>query len=347
MRPAAWMDAAALQPLAWEHLDGWQTAAHASVWAAFRASGLHIRGHGGELRAAAPPWPALRDLCDRAAFPQTVSDPEAKVFFEQAFVPFRVVPEAGPDGFLTGYYEPVIDGALQQSAHFTAPILPPPERTLSPTPDRAAFEAFALSPEARPVVWLRDWTEVFLVQVQGSARVRLPDGTERRLVYAGRNGLPYTSIGRRLIETGRIALEEMSLDVLKAWLRAHGQEVGQEARALMQENRSYIFFRLEPGQADERGPTGGQGLPLEAGVSIAVDRNLWCYGLPFWIESDRPIPGFGPSPLARLFIAQDTGSAILGRARADLFTGSGEAAGTAAGLVRHPARFTVLLPRAS
>ncbi|MBE7213131.1 MAG: MltA domain-containing protein, partial [Gluconacetobacter diazotrophicus] len=273
-------------------------------------------------------------------------------------------------GFLTGYYEPVLDGSLVRTPAFSAPILPRPadlvdlpddapppgwpaglaaaarrpNGNFEAYPDRAALEAWATGPESRPLVWLRDWVEVFLVHVQGSARLRLPDGSMRRLVYAGRNGHPYTSIGRLLVDGGEISWADMSLDRLKSWIRANGQASGERGRELMQRNRSYIFFQLVDATSDES-PTGGAGLPLTAGVSIAVDRAVWSYGLPFWITADEPVPGFGPGALSRLFIAQDTGTAIVGPARVDLFVGSGDAAGAAAGLIRHAARVHVLRPR--
>lgn len=328
-------------------LAGWNTADHASAWRVFRASAAAVVAGTRSLRDAQPPSAAFRASCEAAAsMPERLAAGAARGFFEDAFTPRRLRPE----GFLTGYYEPVVEGALVRGPGFTAPIIGRPAflegLRSEPVPDRAALEAFAVSAAADPVVWLADWVEAFLIHVQGSARIRLPDGSLRRLFYAGRNGLPYTSIGRRLVETGRMAASDMSLAALKGWLRDAGQEVGQPGRALMQENRSFIFFRLEEGDAPEAGPVGGQGLPLTAGTSIAVDRSLWSYGLPFVIAAAGPLPGFAADPFSGLFIAQDTGSAIVGPARVDLFLGSGEAAGAAAGSIRHPATVTVLWPRA-
>ena len=140
-----------------------------------------------------------------------------------------------------------------------------------------------------PVVWLSDSVESYLIQVQGSARVRLRDGSWRRLVYDGRNGRPYTSIGRLLIEAGEIAEAEMSLARLKAWLRADPER----GRALMRRNESFVFFRLAPDDGD--GPIGGAGLPLTPLRSLAVDRNLWSYGLPFFPVATLPWRGDAPS----------------------------------------------------
>ena len=184
-----------------------------------------------------------------------------------------------------------------------------------------------------------------MAQVQGSARVDLPDGRTVRLAYDGRNGQPYTSIGRLLIEAGEIAEAEMSLDRLKSWLRAHGQAPGEPARNLMQRNRSYVFFKIETSFSPADGPTGGSGVALTALRSIAVDRGVWAYGTPFWLDAHLPWREADSRPFRRLTIAQDTGSAILGAARADIYFGGGEAAGARAGAIRHRGAVTALLPQ--
>jgi membrane-bound lytic murein transglycosylase A len=195
-------------------------------------------------------------------------------------------------------------------------------------------------------VWLRDRVEVFLVQVQGSARVRLANGRLLRLVYAGRNGQPYNTIGRILIESGKMARADMSLATLKQWIRAHGQNPGDAGAALMHRNKSYVFFSRREECEQAYGPIGGQGISLTALRSIAIDRAIWTYGLPFWIAADLPWRGSPSSPFRRLMIAQDTGSAITGPARADIFFGSGDDAGARAGDIRHAGDVVVLLPAA-
>jgi membrane-bound lytic murein transglycosylase A len=249
-------------------------------------------------------------------------------------------------GFLTGYYEPLVDGSLTRTREFTAPVLGRPDNlnALPRCPDRAAIEAGAFERHSAPLVWVRDLVEVFLIQVQGSARVRLADGSRRRLAYAGRNGHPYTSIGRILIETGEIAEADMSLAALKQWIRAHGQNPGDGGALLMHRNKSYVFFSHHEECEPACGPIGGQGISLTALRSIAVDRAIWSYGLPFWIAADLPWRGSPPSPFRRLMIAQDTGSAITGPARADIFFGSGDDAGARAGDIRHAGDVVVLLP---
>ena len=187
---------------------------------------------------------------------------------------------------------------------------------------------------------MRDAVEAFLIQVQGSAQVEFPDGRRARLAYDGRNGMPYTSIGRILIEAGEIAERDMSLANLKAWLRRDGER----GLDVMRRNRSFVFFKLVDDFDPALGPVAGAGVPLTPLRSIAIDRTIWAYGLPFWIDAELPWADETPRPFRRLMIAQDTGSAIVGAARADLFLGSGEAAGARAGAIRHRAELIVLLP---
>lgn len=365
-----------LEALSFEDLDGFAEDDHFAAWAAFSRTCRCIARQTPVLRPAVPPERdllALARVLDGRAAPRDRDD--AMEFFKRHFQPFEIL-GAGPDnpaesGFLTGYYEPLVDGSLVSTPDFTEPILRRPDDLLAflpgetpfpaspdlsaaqrlagdclaPYPDRAAIEAGAVAAHTKPIVWLRDAIEVFMVQVQGSAKVRLPDGLLLRLTYAGRNGQPYSSIGRILIEEGHIAATDMSLASLKAWVRAHGQRHGEAGRAVLQKNRSYVFFEARDCDDDE-GPIGGAGVALSPLRSIAVDRRIWAYGLPFWIETDIPWQNTIAAPFRRLMIAQDTGSAILGSARADLFFGSGDLAGHRAGGIRHQARMIVFLPRA-
>ena len=345
----------------------------AEAFAVFKRScAFIVEGRPG-LREAVAPSAALKAI-GRLALTQSLRDrTQARRFFETHFRPWRVAEglSNGKDSaFLTGYYEPIVDGSLAPSADFTAPILARPDDLVAlpggaraqgldpnlaaarrlpgespaPYPERAAIEAGALKGHAMPIVWLRDPVEVFLIQVQGSARVRLADGRLLRLVYAGRNGHPYTSVGRILIETGEIAAADMSLAALKQWIRAHGQAPGQAGAALMRRNKSYIFFAVNENLAPAAGPIGGGGLSLTPLRSIAIDRRIYAYGSPVWIEANLPWRSAMSSPFRRLMIAQDTGSAIVGPARADIFFGSGDDAGARAGDVRHAGDFIVFLP---
>ena len=335
----------------------------AAALRAFQATARAIVAEAPALRAAKPPSPGLR----RAAQASLALDPNdsgvARMFFAAQFEP-RLV---DAPGFLTGYYEPVVNGSSTESARFREPILARPKDLVSfapgegppgldpalagarrradgglePYPDRAEIE----SVRRDPIVWLEDCVEAFLIHVQGSARVKRTDGRELRLVYDGRNGQPYTSIGRQIIESGEIAAGDMSLPRLKSWLRANGLAPGERGRELMRRNRSYIFFRLATVGDPEQGPIGGAGIALTTLRSIAVDRQLWSYGLPFWLEADLPWREDRLEPFHRLMIAQDTGTAIVGPARFDLFFGSGDAAGVRAGAIRHACRAWALEPR--
>ncbi|MBE7247787.1 MAG: MltA domain-containing protein, partial [Actinomycetospora chiangmaiensis] len=296
----------------------------------------------------------------------------ARSFFERNFSAYRVLRpkrDAAPErtaGFLTGYFEPELDGSPVPTADFTVPALARPDDLVSlepgeirsgldpslraarqdgdafrPYPDRAAIEDGALGPRARPLIWLRDAVDLLVLQVQGSGRVRLTDGRSVRLAYDGRNGRPYTSVARLIVTGGHLPLEGLTLARWTGWLRAHPDL----ARDLIRRNASYIFFRLDDGTPEGSGPKGGAGVPLTAGRSLAVDATLWRYGLPFWLDGTVPNPDGGSTPLRRLVVAQDTGSAILGPARGDLYLGTGARAGATAGLLRDPARFVVLLPK--
>ena len=352
-----------LEPLAFEALPGFDEDDLLGAFGVLAKSARAVVDGVASLRSARPASEGLARAA-RAALAVPATDTEtARRFLKAHFRPYRVRPAAG-SGFLTGYYEPWVRGSAEAAPDFTAPILGRPadlvtlapgaapfdaaatgarrlvDGTLVPYPDRAAIEAEASS----PLLWLADPVEVFLIQVQGSARVELTDGRRVRLVYDGRNGLPYTSIGRLLIESGEIAETEMSLARLKSWLRAHDVAPGGRARELMRRNRSYVFFRIEQGFDPEEGPIGGAGVPLTPLRSIAVDRSIWSYGTPFWIDARLPWRDEAPTPFRRLMIAADTGSAILGPARADIFFGGGEAAGARAGAIRHPGDFVVFAP---
>lgn len=351
-------------------LTGWRSDAQAKTLAAFHRSCDVMADTAAARRATGFPPDGLAPACAAAQrLPLEAGDAEARAFFEAHFVPYRVVPPTG-DGFLTGYFEPEVQGSLKPSARFTTPLLALPDdvvplgdrdvpahlagftaarRTpdgLAPYHDRAAIEDGALGAQARPLVYL-DWIDAFFVHVQGSARVRIGPsaGDVVRVAYAGRNGHPYASLGKLVVAETGIPPEQMTAPALIAWLRAN-PEAG---RRLMRENRSYIFFRRADELDPAEGPLGAGMTQLIPGRSLAIDRALWPYGLPVWVEAELPEPGSEAlRPLRRLFIAQDTGTAIRGPARADIFFGSGPAAGEASGIVRHaPSAFVVLLPKGS
>jgi membrane-bound lytic murein transglycosylase A len=351
-----------LEPLDFESLAGWVDDDHQAAFRAFERSARALGAGQTSPRPAQSAPPELLANARTALCADAMAKRDARRFFEKRFRPFRVVPENG-GGFLTGYYEPCVAASRVETEEFRWPILarptdlvtfgldPAPKefpkdvsgaRRLSdgsfvPYADRAQIEALRRD----PIIWVRDAVEAFLIQVQGSAQVEFPDRSRARLAYDGRNGLPYTSIGKILIEAGEIAESAMSLASLKAWLRrdaAKGSDV-------MRRNRSFVFFKLVDDFDPELGPIAGAGVPLTPLRSIAVDRTIWAYGLPFWIDAELPWADETARSFRRLMIAQDTGSAIVGPTRADLFFGSGNAAGARAGSIRHRAEFIVLLPQ--
>ena len=369
---------AQLRPAAFDELAGWRRDNHQQTWSVFVEHCRAITGSLTPLRAGAPASTTLVMTCGRALTLETPeTNMQARLNFESLFTAHEILPLAVENpydsGFLTGYYEPVVAGSLTPTPDFSEPVLgrPPdlinltPDNTpagfptglasarrkadgsLEPFPDRAAIENAGAVSGAPPLLWVRDGIELFMIQVQGSARIRLPDGRLIRLTYAGRNGLPYSSIGKLMVERGHVPSAELTLARLKEWVRENGQEPGEAGRMLMQENRSYVFFKVDDTLSEDSGPVGAASIPLTPLRSIAVDRTLWPYGLPMWIDAKIPWRRNELQNFRRLMIAQDTGSAIIGAARADLFFGTGEKAGRLAAGIRHRARMFVLLPRES
>jgi membrane-bound lytic murein transglycosylase A len=294
---------------------------------------------------------------------------EARQFFEQNFRPVRISPLGETDGFLTGYYEPVVSGSRQQTEEFAFPLYRKPpnllpggrmlagafssqnrkpakgrkhaaKRKLVLFHDRAAIEDGVLTGRNLEICWLKDPIDAFFVHIQGSVRVRLDDGQMLRLNYLAQNGHPYTAVGRFLIERNIISKEEMSMEKIRQWMVANPEE----GRELRRKNKSYVFFRETAlGPHDEA--IGAQGVSLTPGRSIAVDRSLHVYGTPFFISAELPIDSEQPTTrFRRLVVAQDTGGAILGPARADIYFGAGDEAGLISGRLRHPGRFVMLFP---
>jgi membrane-bound lytic murein transglycosylase A len=358
-------DLARLEPLPFQSLAGWETDDHAAAFRAFLRSCRALDAGAAALRPAQALQGDLLAICREALKTPGPNKTEARRFFETHFQPVAVIPHSG-NGFLTGYYEPEFQGSRTPAATYRVPLLDRPEDLVTvqqgdtlpgldkglqaarrtgqgyePYPDRAAIEEGALGSLAKPIVYLREPGEAFIIHVQGSARIRLDHGSVMRVAYAGRNGRPYTSIGRLLVQRGEMDLETMTLEKLMGWLKSHPEP----AKALMRQNQSYIFFREASELAPEDGPIGGAGTPLVPGRSLAVDRSLWSYGLPVWLEGQLPLTLDRTEPLRRLMIAQDTGSAIVGPARGDFFFGSGDEAGRRAGLLRHAVRFVVLQPK--
>jgi membrane-bound lytic murein transglycosylase A len=287
-------------------LPGWPQDDHAAALSAYRRGLPHLS----------------------AAWPVPPADAIPRGFFETAFAPVLLTDDQPP--LFTGYFEPELDGALTPDARFCHPLyrLPPPGLARE---TRTAIQAGALDGQGLEIAWTDDPVALYFLQVQGSGRLRLPDGAALRLGYAGQNGLPYQSLGRLLIARGAIPADQMTADTLATWLRADPAR----GQALIQENPSYVFFRELAGLDPADGPIGTLGCPLTPLRSVAVDRSVTPLGAPVWIET---------AAHRALMIAQDTGGAIKGAQRADLYHGTGTEAGLTAGRLAAPGRMVTLLP---
>jgi membrane-bound lytic murein transglycosylase A len=307
--------------------------------------------------------PAANSACkDVLALGENVDRDTARRFFETHYIPFRV-DEAQP-GLVTGYYEPEVKGSRERTGKFQVPVYGRPDDLVQVTPDllrafyndglsvmrrngeelvsyytRAEIESGALSGRGLELLYLDDPVELFFMQIQGSGRVQLTDGSWIRLGYAAKNGHPYTSIGKRLAERSDRP-KDLTMEGLKSWLRADPAR----GRALMEENNSYVFFRELPKTEAGGGPVGAQGVPLTPGRSLAVDAAYHKLGSPVFVTAPD-LKGEDGKPFRRLMIAQDVGSAIRGPERGDIFFGTGDAAGAIAGTTHEKARFFILLPK--
>lgn len=352
---------ARLSRLSLTELPGWRGHDLVTAQDAFRRSCREILELGSgfhrpvQFGGSPSSW---RSTC-LAAF--EAQDPHA--FFESRFQAYLVHDQDRPAGLFTGYYEPDVEGSRRQGGLFQVPLYcRPPDlvafqhddrgegapaygRMLNGRPEayftRREIEAGALAGKGLEIVWLKDWADAFFIHVQGSGRVRLAEGGTLRLSYAAKSGLPYTAIGGVLVARGVSSAEAMSMQIISDWMAKHPQE----ARQLMWENQSFVFFREVKLEDPALGALGAQHVQLTPRHSLAVDRSIWMFGTPFWLESEAPngederLIGF-----RQLLIAQDTGSAIKGTARGDVYWGFGETAARVAGPMKSPGRMIVLLP---
>jgi membrane-bound lytic murein transglycosylase A len=349
-----------LEPSSFSKLDRWAADDHAASFAAFRKSCNALLKRRGKIRPFAED---LQVACRAAAaIPLSADRETARKFFEENFLPVRISKLGEREGFLTGYYEPIVEGSRTRHGEYIYPIYKtPPDlktrvkqavrslrhrigRKIAGYFDRGAIDAGALEGRDLEICWLKDPVESFFIHVQGSARVRLEDGKMLRLNFAAHNGYPYVSIGKIMIDRGIATRDQMSMDLIRTYFA----EDPEDAREIMNQNRSYVFFREISELPADIEPPGAQGVNLTALRSIAVDKNLHVYGTPFWIEAELPIESDkSETKFRHLMIAQDTGGAIVGPARADLYFGGGLKAGTQAGRIKNPGLFYMLVPKSA
>ncbi|MGB0504818.1 MAG: murein transglycosylase A [Pikeienuella sp.] len=306
--------------LSFADLPGWAADDHFAALEVYQNSFSRARS-GGLGPTLADDWPR-----------PTATD--ARGFFEENFTP---VAASGAKARFTAYYEPELAGSRNQGGPYQHPLYarPPELKDGRQFLSREQISNGALAGRGLELFWLTDPVESFFLHIQGSGRIRLPDGSVTRVGYAGQNGHAYSSIGRILVEAGAMSLNQASAQSIKTWVR----DEPVRGKALLNKNASYVFFKERTELAPELGPVGALGLPLTPGRSVAVDPSIQPLGAPIWVETDGA-PGYQ----GRLMVAQDVGGAIKGPQRADLFIGSGDTAGQIAGRVRSGGRLVTLLP---
>jgi membrane-bound lytic murein transglycosylase A len=306
--------------LEFDALDGWYDDSHAEALVAFLRTCDLIDE---------PDW---RPICAVAAdVPQ--DDTSARSFFELFFRPVVV---GKPPALFTGYFEPELDGSPVRTGRFQYPIYrrPPELRDGTVYHSRQAIETGALAGRGLELAWLDDPVDVYFLQVQGSGRIRMTDGTVIRVGYAGANGHAYRSVGQEMVRRGTHTMDQVSAPEIANYVRGN-PAAGKE---LLYTNPSYVFFRKIGTLSPKDGPIGAMGRSITTLRSVAIDPKFTPLGAPVWIEKD------GRAPIRRLMVAQDTGGAIKGMQRADIFYGTGKGAGDAAGTVKDPGRMVLLLP---
>lgn len=306
--------------LGFDDLDGWAKDDHAAALSVFLETCMDLDG---------PDWATL------CAVAQSHPPEQARLFFELFFRPTLI--EDGDPALFTGYFEPELDGSRSPTAEFQFPVyrMPPEARAQSPWLSRQdILTSGVMDGRGLEIAWVNDPVELFFLQIQGSGRIHMADGSYVRVGYGGSNGHPYRSIGRELVRRGVYAAHQVSASVIAAWVRRNPL-AGQE---LLFHNPSYVFFREVSRVPSHRGPLGAMNRSITPLRSIAVDPEYVPLGAPVWIEKG------GAGHMHRLMVAQDTGSAIKGAQRADIFFGTGDAAGMAAGRMKDPGRMVVLLP---
>jgi membrane-bound lytic murein transglycosylase A len=350
-----------IKPVRFEDLEGWRTDTQAEALDAFaRSCGKLVVqpkeravGVAGTIADWTAPCTALLQVPHG-------DDAAARAFFETWFLPYSASDNDKPEGLFTGYYEAELRGSSRPGGRYMVPLYRKPDDLvmvdlgefrdnlkgeriagrvvdgrLRPYEDRTRIEGGALKGRNLEMVWVDDPVEAFFLHIQGSGRITLEDGSVMRVGYAGQNGHPYVAVGRELIARGVLTKENVSMQSIREWLHANPGE----AAGLMNKNPSFVFFRSLDGEE----PLGAQGVALTPGRSLAVDRSFVPYGLPVWLDAQDPLDD--AARIRRLMVAQDTGGAIRGPVRGDVFWGHGADAELRAGRMKSPGRYYLLIPR--
>ncbi|MFA5120131.1 murein transglycosylase A [Zavarzinia sp.] len=353
-----------LRPATFADLPAWGADDQAEAWPAFLLSCDRLARRKPEtslgIAGTVADW---RQACAEAKALAAPDAATARQFFEARFRPVQALNNDKPGGLFTGYYEPELDGAAGPDDVNRTPLYRRPgdlvqvdlgdfrdelkgqriagkviDGKLKPYDDRAAIVSGALSGKALELAYVASPVDAFFLEIQGSGRIRFADGRIMRVGFDGQNGHPYVALGKLMLDQGLLARGQVTMQTIKAWLNTHPGE----AAGLMNRNPSYVFFR---DLGDGPGPLGAQGVPLTPGRSLAVDRKFLPLGLPIFLDASLPgAEGAQPVPLHRLMIAQDTGGAIRGPVRGDLFLGAGAEAERLAGAMKQEGRWWLLLP---
>ncbi|MEO6974993.1 MAG: MltA domain-containing protein [Gallionella sp.] len=335
----------------WEMLPDWQTIDLQPAWAAFWQSCNALKNK-----------PAWQTVCARADQMTEPDNDQLHAFFEEDFTPYQVYnPDGTSQGLFTGYYEPKLYGSRVKTSRFRYPLYGVPDDLLTidlgdaypqlkdmrlrgrldgnrviPYYNRSEIDSGKAPLHGRELFWVDDAVDLFFLQIQGSGRIELPDGSTVKVGYADQNGYPYTSIGKKLVAMGGIKLEDASMQGIKDWAAQHPDQMD----SLLEQNASYVFFRVLPDSLPA--PLGALGVPLTDQYSLAVDPRTIPLGSPVFISTTYPNT---TEPLNRLMLAQDTGGAIRGPVRGDFFWGYGDQAGAQAGRMKQTGQMWVLFPK--
>lgn len=328
------MDAHAvtLYHVPFSELHGWSDAQAIAGLQAFKQSCKKTRTQPLKAYGTNVSRETWQSICNTA---RTVVSAEAKAFFEATFEVMRVHDGTAQSGLLTGYYTPTLHGSMKKSPAYPIPLYMKPNESLRTRYSRAEIENGALEGKGLELLWISNAIDVFFLHIQGSGYVKLDDGQTHKLVFAGKNDFPYTAIGRQFVADGVVAAEDMSMQWLRKWLEAHPDK----ANRVMQRNESFIFFSIA---REQDAVTGAEGTTLTPQHSVAIDPAYVGYGTLLYLQTHLP----DGKEFNALSVAQDTGSAIRGALRADLYTGVGDNAGALAGRLKSDAIFYMLLPKA-
>ena len=326
-----------LYPTNFRRLSGWKTDDHAAAYQAFRRSCKYWRKQPNHKKmkgrfelGQVGDWKRLCNI--------TVSFGHEKSFFERWFKPYGVNKNGSFKGLFTGYYIPQLRGSYRRSARYNIPIYRKPRSSKLRRLTRSQIYNGGLENKGLEILWVDDLVDAFFMEVQGSGRVLMEDGTLQGVSFSGKNGRGYYAIGKTLVDNEIVAREDISMQFIKQWIRANPDK-GLE---LMKQNRSYVYFRLTRVKARE-GAVGAMGQPLTAQRSLAIDRRHLPLGIPIWLDIQHPTKR--NENIQNLVMAQDTGGAIKGAIRGDFYWGEGHQAGELAGGMQSSGRFYLLLPR--